>query len=76
MAQSSHMAIIKRENKDDLSSKRPTGPTNHTPSKEIKRESSTPPTAVQVCPINVAQGDSTLVRLKYKGVFVWGFSGQ
>ena len=36
--------------------------------KEIKRELSlapSPPT-VQVCPINVVQGDSILVKLKYK----------
>ena len=36
--------------------------------KEVKRELSpglSPPT-VQVCPINVVQGDSILVKLKYK----------
>lgn len=39
---------------------------------EIKRELSpaSPPPIVQVCPINVGQGDSILVKLKYKeGMF-------
>ena len=36
--------------------------------KEIKKESSPVPSspAIQVCPVNVHQGDSILVKLKYK----------
>jgi hypothetical protein len=72
MAQGS--VAIKREKPDgayydqELPSKRSTDPTDHIPSKEIKRELSpvTPPPKVQVCPINVTQGDSILVKLKYK----------
>ena len=40
--------------------------------KEVKRERSHAPSqpAIQVCPINVVQGDSILVKLKYKeGMF-------
>ena len=74
MAQSS-VAIERENNYDpDLPSKRPTDPTDHTQTKEIKRELSPvplPPT-VQVCPINVMQGDSILVKLKYKeGTFIY-----
>ena len=44
--------------------------------KEIKRELSPAPlpSAVQVCPINVVQGDSILVKLKYKEgryMYIW-----
>ena len=70
MAQSS--VAIKRENNYDpnLPSKRSTytDPTDHTPTKEVKREWSpvrSPPT-ILVCPINVVQGDSILVKLTYK----------
>ena len=36
--------------------------------KEVKKESSPAPLspAIQVCPVNVYQGDSILVKLKYK----------
>lgn len=43
-------------------------PRNQVLPKEIKRETghSPSPPAIQVCPINVVQGDSILVKLKYK----------
>ena len=65
MAQSS--VPIRRENNydHDFPSKQPAYPSDHTPTKEVKRELSPVPT-VQVCPINVIQGDSILVMLTYK----------
>ena len=68
MAQSS--IAIKRENKDREyydQVKQPTDPTDQ----EVKGEESPVPSlpTVHVCPINVIQGDSILVKLKYKGVF-------
>ena len=74
MAQSS--VPIRRENNydNDFPSKRPAYPSDHTPTKGVKRELSPvplPPT-VQVCPINVTQGDSILMKLKYKeGTFIY-----
>ena len=64
------MATTKRVNKDGQFSDHDSlfqqfvDPTNQTPPREIKRELPSPP-AVQVCPINVVQGDSILVKLKY-----------
>ena len=51
--------IIKQEHTDGMSSSQvlPKRGTSHAP-------------AIQVCPINVVQGDSILVKLKYKeGMF-------
>ena len=70
MAQKYSTPTTKRVNKDgqfsdhDSSFQQFVDPTNQTPSKEIKRELPSP-LAVQVCPINVEQGDSILVKLKY-----------
>ena len=66
-------ATIKREHTDrSYSSQQFVHPSSQVLHKELKRELSpapSPPT-IQVCPINVVQGDSILVKLKYKeGMF-------
>lgn len=62
-------ATIKKEHADTThSSQQFVHPsTNRQRQKEIKRELSPAPLlpTVQVCPINVVQGDSILVKLKY-----------
>ena len=60
---------VKKEHTDGTySSQQFVHSSNQALHKEVKRELSpalSPPT-VQVCPINVVQGDSILVKLKYK----------
>ena len=62
-------ATIKQEHTDrSYTSQQLVHPSSRVLQKDIKRELSpapSPPT-IQVCPINVVQGDSILVKLKYK----------
>ena len=65
-------ANVKQEHKDRRhSSQQFVHPSSQVLHKEVKRELSSAPN-IQVCPINVVQGDSILVKLKYKeGICSW-----
>ena len=72
MACSSTVGTIKREHTDGAaySSQQFCHLNNQGLHEEVKRELSPAPSlTVQVCPINVVQGDSILVKLKDKGMF-------